>query len=76
MPADVLILHHIDQHTFYKCILSTSNTTKLTGRPWGIMPKATCIMLNQQFLEIYQLCFQKKLYYAHIMLNYVMGFNL
>ena len=40
------------------------------------MPKATCIMLNQQFLEIYLLCFQKKLYYAHIMLNYVMGFNL
>jgi len=34
-----------------------------------IMPKASCIMLCQQLLEM-------KLYYAHTMLNYVMGFNL
>ena len=31
--------------------------------------KASCIMLCQQLLEM-------KLYYAHTMLNYVMGFNL
>jgi len=33
-----------------------------------IMPQASCIMLCQQLLEM-------KLYYAHTMLNYVMGFN-
>ena len=43
--------------------------------PWQIMPKSSLFMLCQQFLEMWLLFFQKKLYYAHIMLKYVMEFN-
>ena len=48
----------------------------LYTRSWQIMPQASCIMLCWQFLDMLSLCFQSKLYYAHIMLNYVLGFSL
>jgi len=38
------------------------------------MPKASCTVVCQQLLEMLLLCFHRKLYYAHIMLNYVMNF--